>query len=113
MRVSDEKAMWWMNRSHAAPFYLTTLFVIVLVYAIWFAVRIYPLIPFSLGGGKPRTIVFVEGDKKLPDEIKKSDQSAKRSMPYKLLLETDSITLLCRQTLKKNQSKSAAIPLQG
>lgn len=81
--------MWWMNRSHAAPFYLTTLFVIVLVYAIWFAVRIYPLIPFSLGGGKPRTIVFVEGDKKLPDEIKKSDQSAKRSMPYKLLLETD------------------------
>jgi hypothetical protein len=63
--------------------------VLVLAYAVWFSVRIYPLIPFSLGGGKPLTISFFEGDKKMPDEIEKSDRSAKRSVPYKLLITTD------------------------
>jgi hypothetical protein len=32
-------------------------------YAVWFSVRIYPLIPFSLGGGRPLTVVFFEGEK--------------------------------------------------
>lgn len=80
---------WWINRSHAAPFYLALLLMIVVSYALWFSVRIYPLIPFSLGGGRPLTVVFIEGEKKMPDEIEKTDRSAKRSIPYKLLISTD------------------------
>ncbi len=88
-RSEIEKETRWINRSHAAPFYLTFLLVIVLGYAVWFSVHIYPLIPFSLGGGRPLTVAFIEGDKKMPDEIQKTDRSAKRSIPYKLLLSTD------------------------
>ena len=88
-RADPTKETWWMNRSHAAPFYLSALLMIVLCYALWFSVRIYPLIPFSLGGGKPLTVAFIEGEKKMPDEIQKADRSAKRSIPYKLLLATD------------------------
>jgi hypothetical protein len=88
-RTPAEKETWLMSRSHAAPFYLTALSMIVLGYAVWFSVRIYPLIPFSLGGGRPLTIVFIEGEKKMPDEIEKAGPSAKRSVPYKLLLSTD------------------------
>jgi len=62
---------------------------IVLWYALWFSARIYPLIPSSLGGGRPLTVAFIEGDKKLPEEIKKPNQSAKRSLPYKLVVATD------------------------
>jgi len=83
------KERWWLNRTHAAPFYAATLLIIVLWYVLWFSVRIYPLIPFSLGGGKPLTVVFFEGEKKMPDEILKTSPSAKRSIPYKLLLATD------------------------
>jgi len=62
---------------------------IVLCYAVWFSVRIYPKVPFSLGGGNPLTVAFLEGEKRMPDEIQKADRSAKRSVPYKLLLATD------------------------
>jgi hypothetical protein len=88
-QVESTKETWWMNRSHAAPFYLASLLIIVLSYTLWFAVRIYPLIPFSLGGGKPLTIAFVEGEKRMPDEIERAGPSGKRSVPYKLLLSTD------------------------
>ena len=44
----------WKNRTHAAPFYLGFLLIIVLGYTVWFSVRVYPLIPFSLGGGGDR-----------------------------------------------------------
>jgi hypothetical protein len=88
-QADTKKDTWWMNRSHAAPFYLASLLMIVLCYVLWFSVRIYPLIPFSLGGGKPLTVVFIEGERKMPAEIQKADQTAKRSVPYKLLLATD------------------------
>jgi hypothetical protein len=88
-QADSNSETWWMNRSHAAPFYLASLLMIVLCYVVWFSVRIYPLIPFSLGGGKPLTVEFFEGDKKMPDEIQKTDRYAKRSIPYKLLLATD------------------------
>jgi len=88
-QADTKKETWWMNRSHAAPFYLASLLMIVLCYVLWFSVRIYPLIPFSLGGGKPLTVAFIEGEKKMPDELQKTDRSAKRSVPYKLLLATD------------------------
>jgi|SRR5271157_82833 len=88
-RADSKRETWWVNRSHAAPFYLALLLMIVLCYVLWFSVRIYPLIPFSLGGGKPLTVAFIEGEKKMPDEIQKADRTAKRSVPYKLLLATD------------------------
>jgi len=87
-QVSPEREKWWMNRSHAAPFYLTALCTLVLAFAVWFSVRIYPLIPSSLGGGKPLNVIFFEGGKKLPDEIRR-EGSTKRSIPYKLVLSTD------------------------
>ncbi len=36
-----------------------------------------------------RTVAFLEGEKKMPNEIEKTDRSAKRSIPYKLLVATD------------------------
>jgi hypothetical protein len=87
-RVPPEREEPFKNRSHAAPFYLVTLCMLVLGFAVWFSVRIYPLIPSSLGGGKPLTVVFFEGDKKMPDEIQR-EGSSKRSIPYKLVLSTD------------------------
>ncbi len=87
--IDNTRETWWCNRGHAAPFYLAFLFMIVLCYVLWFSVHIYPLIPSSLGGGRPLTVAFIEGDKKMPEEIQKADGSAKRSIPYKLLLATD------------------------
>jgi hypothetical protein len=88
-RVPSTKETWGINRSYAAPFYLSSLLLIVFCYALWFSVRIYPLIPFSMGGGKPLTVTFFEGEKKMPEEIQKAAPSAKTSVPYKLLLATD------------------------
>lgn len=88
-KAATEKETWWMNRSHAAPYYLALMLMIVLFYALWFSLRVYPLIPFSWGGGKPLTVAFIEGEKKMPDEIQKADRFAKRSIPYELLLATD------------------------
>jgi hypothetical protein len=88
----------WVNRTHAAPFYAGCLFIIVLGYTIWFAARIYPLIPSSLGGGRPLTISFVEGEKKMPDEIKKPDPTAKRSVAYKLLVANDRYYIVVSQS---------------
>ena len=93
-RQADPKVeTHWRNRRDAAPFYLASLMLAVLCYALWFSVRLYPLIPFSLGGGKPLTVVFFEGEKRMPDEIQKANQSDKRSVPYKLLL--DNRQILC------------------
>src|SRR5712691_3871277 len=80
-QVQTEKETWLVNRRHAAPFYLTLLLTVVLGYVVWFAARIYPLIPFSLGGGRPLTVAFIAGEKKLPDVIK-ADISLKRSISY-------------------------------
>jgi hypothetical protein len=87
-RVQPEKETWLVNRHHGAPFYLTLLITLVLGYVFWFSARIYPLIPFSLGGGRPLKVAFIVGEKKLPDAIK-VDISLKRSIPYELLVTTD------------------------
>lgn len=87
--ASGDESSWWLDRKVAAPFYASTLLLLALLFLPWFSVSIYPLIPFSLGGGKPLTVAFFEGDKKMPDEIQKANPSDKRSIPYKLLLSTD------------------------
>jgi MFS family permease len=87
--ADTNKKTWWMNRSYAAPFYLALLLMIMLCYTLCFSVHIYPNIPFSMGGGEPLTVVFFAGDREMPAEIQRPDPSAKRSIPYKLLLATD------------------------
>jgi hypothetical protein len=44
----------------------------VMWYGVWFSSRIYPLIPFSLGGGKPLTVVFIEGEKILQEKSRRA-----------------------------------------
>ena len=105
--AGTNKETWWMNRSNAAPFYLAFLLMILLGHTVWFSVRIYSLIPFSLGGGGPLTVVFIEVEKKMPDEIEKTDRSAKRSIPYKLLLSTERTTSSCRRPPKNGLWRSA------
>jgi hypothetical protein len=91
----------WLNRSHVAPFYLAWFVIIVTLYAVWFSVRICPLIPFSLGGGKSLTIVFIEGEKKMPDEITRATRLLNRSIPYKLLVSTDNSYIVVSQSPKE------------
>jgi len=56
---------------------------------IWlFAVNIYPAIPYEWGGGKPLDVIFLEGDKQLPDGIVK-DGNTRHSITYKLLVVTE------------------------
>jgi len=86
-RIPREKENWFVNRQ-AVPFHSTLLLTVALAYVLWFAAHIYPLIPFSLGGGRPLTVSFIVGEKKLPDFIK-TDVSLNRSIPYELLVTTD------------------------
>jgi hypothetical protein len=87
LHVSAENERWWLNRQ-ATPFYATLFVLGILVYSLNFGSRVYPLIPYTLGGGKPRTIVFIPGDRQFPIGIVK-DSSSSRSVPYKLLTTTD------------------------
>jgi hypothetical protein len=77
-----------INRSHAAPFYFTLTVVLLFGYAVWFSARIYPVIPYSLGGGRPLIVAFVSGQTGLP-KVLLHDNSSGTSAPYKLLTETD------------------------
>jgi hypothetical protein len=75
--------------SRAPLFFATSLGAIGLVYVVWFSANIYPLIPFSWGGGQPQTVIFFEGDKPLPQALSADTSSPKRSVPYRLLATTD------------------------
>ncbi len=86
-KSTKESERWFVGR-HAVAFYLTALGLGILLYASNFATMVYPLIPYSLGGGKPRTIVFIPGKDGLPTGIAK-DNSSGKSAPYKLLTVTD------------------------
>lgn len=86
-RVKRENENWLVNRQ-TVHFYLTLLLTLLLAFVLWFGARIYPLIPFSLGGGRPLTVAFIAGEKKLPDVIR-ADITLKRSVPYELLVTTD------------------------
>jgi hypothetical protein len=86
-KSAKESERWYVGR-HALPLYLTVLCLGILAYASNFATMVYPLIPYSLGGGKPRTIVFIPGKDGLPVGIAR-DNVTGRSTSYKLLTETD------------------------
>jgi hypothetical protein len=94
-RIPKEQEGFFINRD-APPFYLSLFLCIVGLYVLWFSKNIYPLIPYSFGGGRPLTVVFIPGEKKLPDGLK-LDQSSKRSVPYKLLATTDKYYVVLSQ----------------
>jgi hypothetical protein len=94
-RTPKEKETVFVSRD-TAPFYLSLCLSIVGLYVVWFSKNIYPLVPYSFGGGKPLTVVFVPGEKKLPDGLK-LDQTSKRSVPYKLLTTTDKYYVVLSQ----------------
>ena len=77
----------WLNRE-ATPFCGILFGLTLLLYVLWFAARLYPLILFSYGGGEPLTVVFVSGEKDLPDGLVR-DGTSKRSISYQLLAVTD------------------------
>jgi hypothetical protein len=111
-RTPQAEETWWLNRSHAAPFYLAALSMLVLLFAVWFAGRIYPQIPASLGGGKPLTVVFFEGEKKMPDEIQR-DGATKRSIPYKLVLSTDKYYVVLLPSAKERSMEVSRDSVAG
>ena len=107
-----EKETVWLNRTHAAPFYLVAVLTIVLGYIAWFSVRLYPLIPFSLGGGRPLSVVFVASEKKFPQGIL-NDGVSERSIPYKLLLETDKSYVVVSPQQNEESIEIARDSVQG
>lgn len=110
-KASREVERWWLNR-HAAPFYATLFVLGILLYGLNFGTRIYPLIPYTLGGGKPRTIVFIPGDKELPIGIVK-DNSSGRSVPYKLLTTTDKSYVVISPSTNEESSEISRDAVQG
>jgi hypothetical protein len=87
----------------ARPFVMTALCLIYFLgYASYFASKIYPQVPHELGGGKPLTIVFllkpVVGNAMQPVV---PDTSGTRSIPYKLLLETDNAYIVLSPDTKE------------
>lgn len=95
-RCEPEKETWWRSRKDAAPFYATLLCYLVVQYTIWFSGQVYPSIPFAAGGGRPLTVVLMEGEKKFPEGIKEAE-GGKKSIPYKLLMTTDKSYILQAQ----------------
>jgi hypothetical protein len=59
------------------------------LYVWYFSTAIYGGIPSTLGGGKSRTVVFLPGSSADPNPVI-LDATGKRSIPYQLILETDS-----------------------
>jgi len=81
----------WTFPQWGRTFYLVMLcLAIFYVYLASFARFIYPRIPRSAGGGKPLNVTFIlkaQPNNATPVVI--PDSSGNRSVPYKLLLETD------------------------
>jgi hypothetical protein len=76
-----------VNRA-AVPLYALVLLTVLLVYVGTFSQIVYPSIPYAFGGGKPLSVSFVEGEKRLPDSLVVEAQS-RRTIPYQLLEESE------------------------
>ena len=59
------------------------------------------------------SVVFVEGEKKIPDEIQKADPAAKRSIPYKLLLSTDKSYIVVAPSSKERSIEISRDSVSG
>jgi hypothetical protein len=110
-RVPDEAVRWWLNR-HVVPFHLTIFALVVLLYSVFFAGSIYPLIPASLGGGRPRTVILIPTKDGLPNGIVQ-DKSSGRSTPYDLLTTTDKSYVLISPTPTEESIEISRDAVQG
>lgn len=80
---------------------------------IWlFAVNIYPAIPYEWGGGKPLNVIFLEGDKPLPDGIVK-DGNTRHSVAYKLLVVTEKSYVILPQSTNQKSLQFDRESVQG
>jgi hypothetical protein len=77
----------FINRNQA-PFHFSLFIAILGVYVVWFSLHIYPIIPYSFGGGRPLMVQFIESDKPLPASLVRDDKT-QRTVPYRLLEATD------------------------
>jgi hypothetical protein len=57
-------------------------------YIFYFALTVYPAIPSTLGGGRPQSVVFIIDSGEHTSPVI-ADSSRTRSIPYKLLLQTE------------------------
>lgn len=95
-----------------APFY-GGLAVTIAGFYIWlFAVNIYPSIPYEWGGGKPLDVIFLEGDKPLPDGIVK-DGNTRHSIAYKLLVVTEKSYVVLPQAANQKSLQFDRESVQG
>jgi len=62
---------------------------IFLIYIWFFSITIYAVIPGEYGGGKPETVAFILSKGQGQNYPIKADASGYKSIPYKLLLQTD------------------------
>jgi hypothetical protein len=72
-------------------------------YLSYFARHVYAEIPFAMGGGKPQTVLFLT--RRSDDGVtfpQASGQPNNRSIPYKLILETDSTYTVLPENTSEN-----------
>lgn len=95
-----------------APFYGSVAVTAVGFYIWLFAVNIYPAIPYEWGGGKPLDVIFIEGDKPLPDGIVK-DGNTRHSIAYKLLVVTEKSYVVLPQPANQKSLQFDRESVQG
>jgi hypothetical protein len=84
--VSEDEQ--WDN--HVKALYYGILCALVfLLYVHYFSTQIYPLIPYSFGGGKPSKVVFLLRPENRGQVPVVPSGDANRSIPYHMLLATD------------------------
>jgi len=83
---TDEKRILVARK--LAPSYGGLSLALYFLYVWFFALNVYPVIPFEWGGGRPIEVEFIEADKPLPDGIAR-DGATRHSVRYKLLAMTE------------------------
>jgi hypothetical protein len=95
-----------------SPFYGGIAATAVGFYVWLFAANIYPAIPYEWGGGKPLNVIFLEGDKPLPDGIV-NDGNARHSIAYQLLVVTEKSYVVLPQAANQKSLQFDRESIQG
>jgi len=111
LRVSREKMGRLISRN-LAPFYGGLAMTIAGLYIWLFAVNIYPAIPYAWGGGKPLEVIFLEGEKPLPDGIIR-ENNTRHSIAYKLLAVTEKAYVVLPQAASQKSVQFDRESVQG
>jgi hypothetical protein len=101
-----------LTSRNLAPFYGGVAATTAGFYIWFFAVNIYPAIPYEWGGGKPLDVIFLEGDKPLPDGILK-DGNTRHSIAYKLLVVTEKSYVVLPQPMNQKSLQFDRESVQG